>query len=95
MSDTPVTTKTCNNNIKNVMDEIKEVHKNFGEVHKEMGNIKDLISDVNVLVAGLPEKIIEKADKKYAGKGVEKIMWFVGFTFGGVVIAAGASLIIK
>ena len=77
MGDTPVTTITCNNNIKNVMQEIKEVRN-------EVMEVKDSVSDLHILIAGLPSKILEKTDSRYANIGVEKLVWFIG----GLVITA-------
>ena len=68
MGDTPVTTITCNNNIKNVMQEIKDVQI-------EVGNVKDSVSDLHVKIAKLPEVILDKADLRYASKISETMVY--------------------
>lgn len=64
------------NNIENKMDE-------------KFDKIEEAIKDLAVNIAQLPEKILEKADRRYGGKWVEKVIL-------GVVIAviAGIALVL-
>jgi hypothetical protein len=83
-----VTQEACNTNVKKMMEEIKEVRT-------EVGEVKDSVSDLHVLVARLPEKILEKTDTKYASKAVEKIIYFIGGLVVTSIVGAFMALVLK
>lgn len=70
---TPVTREYCSNQVKIMTNEIKDV--------------KDAVNDLRVDIAKMPEAILEKGDKRYADKRIEKnfdkLVWLV---IAGVVV---------
>lgn len=56
-----ITRKECINNHKTMMEKIDEV--------------KNDISEIKVMLAGMPEKIFEKADCRYASKITERAVY--------------------
>ena len=48
-------------------------HKN--KTMAKLDELKGDIYEIKVLLAGLPDTIFERADKRYSGKSVEKIVY--------------------
>ena len=46
--------------------------RNLNSMSQDIKDIKDQFSDLRVLIAGLPQQILDKADERYACKAVEK-----------------------
>ena len=86
--DNMVTQEMCNSNTLRTMQEIKEVRTEIGEV-------KDSVSDLHVLVAGIPREIIKETDKKYASKSIEKIIYFIGGLVVTSIVGALMALILR
>jgi Txe/YoeB family toxin of Txe-Axe toxin-antitoxin module len=58
----------------------KQLEINFQEHKTLMNKIDDLtkaVAEIQISIAGLPEKIFEKADERYASKVVEKAVYAV------------------
>lgn len=67
-----------NQNMMDLLQDNKEEHK----------EIKESIEDIKSIVLELPEKMFEKADKRYASKPVEKIIYgMVGIFLTGIAVA--------
>lgn len=68
-----VTKSDCDNHVKTMTNELKDV--------------KDAVNDLRVDIAKMPELILEKGDKRYADKRIEKnfdkVVWLV---LAGVVV---------
>ena len=76
-----VTKKDCDNNIK--------------LMSKEIQDIKDTVNDIRVDIAGLPQKLAEKFDERYAPRWVAKAWVFVFTGIGGCLIIAVMASIFK
>ncbi|MEI6580794.1 MAG: hypothetical protein WCO07_01335 [bacterium] len=61
------------------MEEIKQQLKdNFAE-HKtlmeKIDNLKESVEEIKITLAGLPDKIFDRADRRYAYKTTERAMY--------------------
>jgi len=77
-----ISREECANNHKTMMEKFDE--------------LKDDNNQIKILIAGLPEKFFEKADKRYASKTVEKAVYTaIGFIVFAVFAAVLALVINK
>lgn len=53
----------------------KEHYNNVTSMSEKIDDIKNEIGEMKIMLAGLPEKMFEKADQRYAGKPTEKIVY--------------------
>jgi uncharacterized protein YoxC len=68
-----------------------ECLKKQNTMAQDIKEIKKSVEEINLNVAKLPEKIIEKADARYAGKRVEvmvdRMIWLVVAAVGVALLA--------
>ena len=58
------------------MTEDSILKENFNEyIMQKIDDLTKAVSDIQISIAGLPEKIFEKADKRYASKTSEKVVY--------------------
>lgn len=78
---------------------ISQFNKN-NEEHKtimeKIEKFSDKLDDISITIARLPDDIFERADKRYASKTSEKIIYgMVGVVCTGVVVALLGLVILK
>lgn len=87
------------NEIKNINEEVytnRELWIIINNNMEKMNNIEEKIDKLSVTIAGLSENIFEKADKRYASKTSEKIIYgMVGTVLTAVLLALIYLVIIK
>jgi uncharacterized protein YoxC len=76
-----VTQAECKNNMSTIMEKIDQLFNK--------------ISDLSIKVEGIPQKVLENADERYASKRIEqtvdKLIWLVV----SAVVVAGLAIILK
>ena len=66
------------------------------EIMEKIDDLKETVSHIEIAIAQLPEKLFEKADKRYASKLSEKIIYgMVGTIITSVLLAFIYTVIIK
>ena len=73
----------------------QECHAFRKEFMCEVQDVKDAVNNLRVDIASLPEKLLEKTDKKYASKTVEKAVYGTIGLMLSLLITAIVYLIIK
>lgn len=68
-----------------------KIHDQVLIMQEDIKHIKDDILEIKDVM----KNFIEQADKKYAGKWVEKILWSVGGVAGTIIVGAILKQIIK
>ena len=81
MSAKSVTQAECKNNMAKIMEKIDQLFNK--------------ISDLSIKVEGIPQRVLENADERYASKRIEqtvdKLIWLVL----SAVVVAGLAIILK
>lgn len=76
-----VTQAECKNNMSTIMEKIDQLFNK--------------ISDLSIKVEGIPQRVLENADERYASKRIEqtvdKLIWLVL----SAVVVAGLAIILK
>ena len=93
--------------LNNLRDEVNMQHD---KTNDKIDNIKDSISELKVLLTGMPERIFEKSDERYASKEdientkldvsklsatVTKVLWAVATAITGFTIEIVREIIMK
>ena len=81
MSAKSVTQAECKNNMAKIMEKIDQLFNK--------------ITDLSIKVEGIPQRVLESADERYASKRIEqtvdKLIWLVV----SAVVVAGLAIILK
>lgn len=62
---------------------------------REIHDIKDAVNDVKIQIAKLPDELLERTDKRYAGKTTEKIVYSSVGVILTLVLTAVVYLVLK
>ena len=81
MANSSVTREECKTNMSTIMEKIDQLFNK--------------ISDLSIKVEGIPQRVLENADERYASKRIEqtvdKLIWLVV----SAVVVAGLAIILK
>lgn len=79
------------------MNEDKQLQDNFNEyIMQKIDDLTKAVSEIQVSIAQLPERIFEKGDDRYASKTSERIVYgMVGTIITSVLLALIYLVIIK
>lgn len=70
-------------------------NQNHKTMTEKIDNIINSLGDINVKIAELPEKVLDKADERYASKTVERAVYGIIGALSLTVIIAIVELVIK
>lgn len=72
-----------------------ECKSNMSTIMEKIDQLFNKISDLSIKVEGIPQKVLENADERYASKRIEqtvdKLIWLVV----SAVVVAGLAIILK
>ena len=72
-----------------------ECKTNMAKIMEKIDQLVDKISDLSIKVEGIPQRVLENADERYASKRIEqtvdKLIWLVV----SAVVVAGLAIILK
>ena len=72
-----------------------ECKTNMSTIMEKIDQLFNKISDLSIKVEGIPQKVLENADERYASKRIEqtvdKLIWLVV----SAVVVAGLAIILK
>ena len=72
-----------------------ECKSNMSTIMEKIDQLFNKIADLSVKVEGIPQKVLENADERYASKRIEqtvdKLIWLVV----SAVVVAGLAIILK
>ena len=72
-----------------------ECKTNMSTIMEKIDQLFNKISDLSIKVEGIPQKVLENADERYANKRIEqtvdKLIWLVV----SAVVVAGLAIILK
>ncbi len=76
-----VTEKHCDTQVKMMTDKIDKIDKS--------------VNDIKIAIASLPDDILQRADKRYAGKTTEKVVYGMVGLILSIVITALVYLVVS
>lgn len=72
-----------------------ECKNNMAKIMEKIDQLVDKISDLSIKVEGIPQRVLESGDERYASKRIEqtvdKLIWLVV----SAVVVAGLAIILK
>lgn len=72
-----------------------ECKSNMAKIMEKIDQLFNKISDLSIKVEGIPQRVLENADERYASKRIEqtvdKLIWLVV----SAVVVAGLAIILK